>query len=79
MAHYHKAAGTPAGFLGAGVAGVKKLAGMGGHAAAPPRRRQKRIVISEKQWEFIRTLINSVTHRGSMPHFRKRRHKKHFF
>lgn len=49
------------------------------HAAAPPRRRQKRIVFSEKQWEFTRTLINAVTHRGSMPHFRHRKKKKSFF
>lgn len=72
--------GTQAGVAGAAFGALGAVTGGGKAEAGGKRKRAKRIVISEHQWEFIRTLINAITHRGSMPHFKKRRHhKKPFF
>lgn len=60
----------------AGVAGAKvgqkvykKLTHKGkpSHAAAPKRRRQRRIVFSENQWQFVGQLIRFTRGGGGFP------------
>lgn len=48
--------------------------------AVPHRRRQKRIVFSQAQWEFVRQLASAMSGGRSVPRgpFRRRGRKRYF-
>lgn len=72
-------------FKGASILAKKVRQKMGQKGKAPrgagsTRRRPRRIVFSENQWEFVRALIRSTTGRGmpAMPRGRRRRRRTPF-
>lgn len=59
----------------------KKMGQKGKKAGAPTgKRRQRRIVFSENQWNFVQSLMRATTGRSTapFPHRRRRRSRKPF-